>query len=191
MGCNFSWLLRLVRSRSLPGADNELCGGRAARKRSSVVRRDSTFFAIVPLGSAHVGAALENPPTPRSGVRRAGRNREEGSLESSIGGAGALGYKAGVGHGPVPLECMESSMWPMFPARGAGRGVRDHFEGSREPPSGTFGVRNWILRRPQHGFRSFPRHVLTTSFPWGRRQWAQPSRIRRPRGPACGSIFGR
>ena len=72
MGCNFSWLLRLVRPRSLPSADNELFGGRAARKRSSVVRRDSIFFAIVPLGSAHVGAALENPPTPRDeggGVR--------------------------------------------------------------------------------------------------------------------------
>ena len=64
MGCNFSWPVRLVRPRSLPSADNELFGGRAARKRSSVVRRDSTFFAIVPLGSAHVGAALEirRPP---------------------------------------------------------------------------------------------------------------------------------
>ena len=69
LGCNFYWPVRLVRRRSRPSADNELFGGRAARKRSSVVRRDSIFFAIVPLGSAPVGAALENPPTPGLGVR--------------------------------------------------------------------------------------------------------------------------
>ena len=135
-----------------------------------------------------------NPPTPGSGVRGDGRNREEGSLGSSRGGAMAWGPHAGAGVSPAPIKCRESCMWPMFPARGAGRGIRDHFEGLREPPSGTFGVRNWIPRRPQHGFRSFPRHVSTTSFPWGRRQWAQPSRMYhflsswahpRPRPPKC------
>ena len=124
-----------------------------------------------------MGAALSNPPTPGSGVRGDGRNREEGSLGSSRGGAMAWGCHAGEGPSPAPMKCRESCMWPMFPARGAGRGIQDRFEGLREPPSGTFGVRNWIPRRPQHGFRSFPRHVSTTSFPWGRRQWAHPSRM--------------
>ena len=91
-----------------------------------------------------------------------------------------MGFHAGVGLRSAPVKCMESCIWPMLPAGGAERRVWDHFYGSREPPSGTFGVRNWIPRRPQHGFRSFPRHVSTTAFPWGRRQWAQPSRIRRP-----------
>ena len=26
--------------------------------------------------------------------------------------------------------------------------------------------------RPQHGFQSFPRHLSTATFSWGRRQWA-------------------
>ena len=111
---------------------------RIVRGISSHMVNKFLFFS----GSAAVGAALSNPPTPGSGVRGDGRNREEGSLGSSRGGAMAWGSHAGAGLSPAPIKCRESCMWPMFPARGAGRGIRDHFEGLREPPSGTFGVRN-------------------------------------------------
>ena len=140
MGCNFSWPVRLVRPRSLPSADNELFGGRASRKRSSVVRRDSTFFAIVPLGSAHVGAALENPPTPRSGVRGDGRNREEGSLGSSIGGAWVLGSHRG--RGPWPCTAGMHGILHMADVSGQGCGTRG--------PGPLLG----IPRAPQRHFRS-------------------------------------
>ena len=59
---------------------------------------------MAPLGSAHVAAGRLSPPTPRSGVRRAGRNREEGSLGSSIGGAGGWGFQGGVGPWPCTAE---------------------------------------------------------------------------------------
>ena len=148
---------------------------RMLRMAARPLPTNGLILRFFPTGSAHVAAGLPNPPTPRSGVRGAGRNREDGSFETSIGRLGAggsssqNGSRGGWGHGPAPLGCMKSCIWPRFPARGAGRGVRDHFEGSREPPSSTFGVRNWILRRPQHGLRSFPRRVSTTTFPWGRR----------------------
>ena len=48
-------------------------------------------------------------------------------------------------------------------------------------PNGHFGNTNCSSCRLQNRARSIPPHFPPASFPWGRRQWAQPSRIRRPR----------
>ena len=53
--------------------------------------------------------------------------------------------------------------------------------GNRTVPSGRLWSTPRALRVPQCDFenrlRSIPRHYPTATFPWGRRQWAQPSRV--------------
>ena len=58
-----------------------------------------------------------------------------------------------------------------------GEAPGEHFKRSREVSNGAFGVQNWSPSRLQHRLRSIPGHVSTATFPWGRRQWAQPSRM--------------
>ena len=115
-------------------------------------------------------------------VRRAGRWSKQGGrkLRKQYRGGGGLGVPCGCGPKPCTAEMHGILHMADVSGQGRGTGCSGPLFGVLRVPSGTFGVRNWLPRRPQHGFRSFPRHVSTTSFPWGRRQWAQPSRIRRP-----------
>ena len=147
------------------------------------------------LGSAAVGAALSNPPTPGSGVwggpgKLTGGSGALGSFGTSTGGRG-LGFPRGqIAQGGCSNLCNCRSKWHggtgrlrESTLRGPGRSPTTLSESetglrrSREVSNGAFGAQNSPPSRLQNRLRSIPRHFSTATFPWGRRQWAQPSRM--------------
>ena len=106
-------------------------------------------------------------------------------------------YICSAGPAGLPQRCLGSTFVPGEALRGPfGKildpkmEIREHhwnlksdFGGSKTPRPRTkmgFSTPPHCFRcnaRPQHGFQRFPRHLSTATCSWGRRQWAQPSRV--------------
>ena len=72
-------------------------------------------------------------------------------------------------------------------ARATPRDATRRFAKARDCPSRTH---NRSPCRLQHHSRSIPGHSPTATFPWGRRQWAQPSRVGNRPGVRAGAQVG-
>ncbi len=95
------------------------------------------------------------------------------------------------------IMIMMMTMMMMMMILGTGLGTRHLWEFHSQMPWETYRRTQWKgtprtnFPIPQCDFenrlRSIPRHNPTASFPWGRRQWTQPSRMYHFRDQDCGS----
>ena len=145
---------------------------------SSTLANERTHLAFLSHGVGACGRRPSESADPQ--VRRAGRWSKQGGRKLRQQYRGDYGFGVPCGGGPKICTGEMHGILHMADASGQGCGTRSSgplLWAPRAPAAALSDSAIGYRADVSIGFRSCPRHVSTTAFPWGRRQWAQPSRM--------------